>query len=221
MLLRILLVSTLLLIAACQHSPRKEYFALSSSTTTSTGITSTTTAATTDSTSTDSLQTQPTKNQLANTSINSVKVIGIGPLTIPEYLHHTRVGFWKTSNQLMLQENHYWAEPLEQGISRVLNIEVQTTHPQWRVVQFPWRNSQRPAYAIRVDIQRLDAYSDHAIIAANLDLIDMKTNNIIRSKQFGSRVACAPHSAAIAQAFSELLQQTAASMDELLFVTGK
>lgn len=215
MLLRIMLVSVLLFISACQHSPRKEYFALSSSATT-------TTAATDELTAThSSMQTQPAQNQPTSAIANPVKTIGIGPLNIPEYLQHTRISYWKTANQLMLQENHYWAEPLEQGISRVLSLNLQTTSPQWRVVQFPWRNSQRPAYAIRVDIQRLDALSDHAIIVASMDLIDIKTNNIIRSKQFSSRVASAPHSAAIAQAFSELLQQTATSMNELLLATGK
>jgi uncharacterized lipoprotein YmbA len=214
MLLRIIFVSVLLFIAACQHSPRKEYFALSSSATS-------TTPATDESTATHSMQTQPAQNQPTSSIATPVKTIGIGPLNIPEYLQHTRISYWKTPNQLMLQENHYWAEPLEQGISRVLSLNLQTTSPQWRVVQFPWRNSQRPAYAIRVDIQRLDALSDHAIIVASMDLIDIKTNNIIRSKQFSSRVASAPHSAAIAKAFSELLQQTAASMNELLFVTGK
>ncbi|HSX50276.1 MAG TPA: PqiC family protein [Cellvibrio sp.] len=201
MLLRILFVSALLFISACQHSPRKEYFALSSPAIAAE----------------QSTPTQPTQPKSAAT--NPIKVIGIGPLTIPEYLQHTRISYWKTSNQLMLQENHYWAEPLEQGISRVLGLGVQTAHADWRVVQFPWRNSQRPAYAVRVDIQRLDAFSDHAIIVVGMDLIDTKTRNIIRTTQFNSRVASAPHSAAIAQAFSELLQQTAARMDELLSVT--
>lgn len=205
MLLRILFVSALLLVSACQHSPRKEYFALSS----------TEVAAAKESTAILS-----TPIQSSGSTGNPVKVIGIGPLTIPEYLQHTRISYWKTSNQLMLQENHYWAEPLEQGVSRVLGLELQTAHPQWRVVRFPWRSSQRPDYAIRVDIQRLDAFSDHAIIVAGLDLIDTKTNTIIRSRQFSSSVTSATHSAAIAQAFSELLQQTAASMDEL-FVTEK
>ncbi len=205
-MLRVLFIFALLLISACQHSPRKEYFALSS----------TTTSSTTESAIIDSAQ-----NQSPRLSVNSANVVGIGPMNIPEYLQHTRISYWKTPNQLVLQENHYWAEPLEQGISRVLSIRLQAAHPQWRVVQFPWRNSQRPTYAIRVDIQRLDAFSENAIIVVAMDLIDVKTNNIVRSKQFIAQVASAPNSAAIAQAFSELLRQTAASMDELLFVTGK
>jgi uncharacterized protein len=201
MVLRILVIAALLLMCACQQSPRKEYFALSSPIT----------AAANSSSPSNLSNTSPSSSNITQT-----QTIGIGPISIPEYLQHSRISYWKTPNQLLLQENHYWVEPLEQGVSRVLGLQLQSAHPHWRFVQFPWRNNQRPDYAIRADIQRLDAFSDHAIIAVRIDLVDMKTKLVMRSQHFSAQVACAGHSAAIAQAFSELLQQTAASMDLLL-----
>jgi len=194
MVTRILLIISLVALCACQNSPRKEYFALN--------------AAIPDATTSFG-------------SINIEKVIGIGPITIPEYLQHSRVSYWKTPLQLSLQENHYWAEPLEQGISRVLRLHVQTAYPQWRVVQFPWSSNQRPSYSIRVDIQRLDAFSDHAVIEAGIDTVDMKTNKITASKQFSARVSSTNNSTDIARAYSELLQQLANDITKMPSLADK
>jgi uncharacterized lipoprotein YmbA len=194
MVTRLMLIAALLLLCACQHSPRKEYFALNAS------------------------APEPTATY---GSINVEKVIGIGPILIPEYLQHSRVSYWKNPLQLSLQDNHYWAEPLEQGISRVLRLHVQAAHPQWRVVQFPWRSNQRPHYAIRVDIQRLDAFSDHAVIAAGVDTVDVQTNIIIESKQFSARVSSTNHSADIARAYSELLEQIASDINRMSSLTNR
>lgn len=192
MVTRIILIVSLFALCACQQSPRKEYFALN--------------AATTDA---------------AQNSATIEKVVGIGPISIPEYLQHSRISHWKTPLQLSLQENHYWAEPLEQGISRVLRLHVQNAHPHWRVVQFPWRSNQRPNYAIRVDIQRLDAFSDHSIIEAGIDTLDMRTNKIIESKQFSARVSSSSNSTDIARAYSELLEQIASNINRMSSLANK
>ncbi|MEN0036449.1 MAG: PqiC family protein [Cellvibrio sp.] len=187
-------ITVLITLCACQHSPRKEYFALNAAI--------------------------AEKNDNQN-STSVEKVVGIGPLSIPEYLQHSRISYWKTPLQLSLLENQYWAEPLEQGISRVLRLHVQAAHPQWRVVQFPWRSNQRPAYSIRVDIQRLDAFRDHAVLEAGIDTIDTQTNKIIASKQFSARVDSSSNSADIARAYSELLQQLANDINKMPSLASK
>lgn len=191
---RIILIAVLFTLCACQHSPRKEYFALNA--------------------------TNTTAAETSYTNTNIEKVVGIGPLSIPEYLQHSRISYWITPLQLSMKENHSWAEPLEQGISRVLRLHVQAAHPQWRVVQFPWRSNQRPAYTIRVDIQRLDAFSDHAVIEAGLDTVDMQTNKVIGSKQFSARVSSSSDSPDIARAYSELLQQLANDINKMPSLTN-
>ncbi|HSC69630.1 MAG TPA: PqiC family protein [Cellvibrio sp.] len=188
MIMRIILVASFILMTACQHSPRKEYFALNAA----------------------------APQTTASSSVAVEKVIGIGPIKIPEYLQYSRISYWKTPLQLTLHENDYWAEPLEQGISRVLRLHVQAAHPQWRIIQYPWSSTQRPRYSLKVDIQRLDAFSDHAIIEAGIDLVDIKNNRVIRSNQFNARVDSTANSAAIAQAFSELLRQTAINTSTLV-----
>lgn len=192
MLKKILLIVIILSTCACQHSPRKEYFALSA------------TAADVDITD--------------QTPIN--QLIGIGPVTIPEYLQPDKMSYWKTAQHLILLDNHYWAEPLEAGITRVLALELQAGHPEWRVMQFPWPNSQRPGYSLKIDIQRLDAFADYAVIEANIDWIDLRTKTAIHSQRIKLRQDSSTNPAVIARTFSELLQRTAQTITPPLLPNG-
>lgn len=181
-----LLLLIALTLCACISSPRKEYFALNAE--------------------------APEFTQTENTVINDL--IGIGPVIIPEYLQLNRISYWKTPQQLIMLDNAYWAEPLEQGITRVVALRLQNQNRQWRVIQHPWRSNQRPNYSLRMDIQRLDALTNNAVLEANLDIIDTRSNQIIASRHLKIRVDAKPANAkpnatAIASAYSELLQQAA------------
>lgn len=185
MLKKIFLVLITFSACACTHSPPREYFALSA-------------------TEMDFITTEQTPiNQL----------IGVGPVTIPEYLQHNKMGYWRSEQQLILLDNHYWAESLERGISRVLGLTLQTIHPDWRVLQFPWPGNQRPGYSLKVDIQRLDAFTDHSVIEVNIDWVNLQTKAIIGTQRVKLRQDSRANPAAIARAFSELLQQTARSIN--------
>ncbi len=178
---KILLIIIALIICGCQHSPRKEYFALSA--------------------------TAADFNITDQTPVN--QIVGIGPVTIPEYLQHDKIGYWKTPQQLILLDNHYWAEPLERGITRVLALELQAAHSDWRVLQFPWTNNRRPIYSLKIDIQRLDAFADHLVFEANIDWINVQTRAVLGSQRIKLHQDSRANSAAIARGISEILQQTA------------
>lgn len=192
MLKKILLLLALLSVCACQHSPRKEYFALSASAADFT------------------VSEQTPVNQF----------VGVGPISIPEYLQHNKIAYWKNAQQLVLQDNHYWAEPLERGITRVLTLELQSSQRDWRVVQFPWPGKQRPGYSLRLDIQRLDAFADQAVLEARADWIDLQTQQILASQPIRLRIPCSTNSNAIAQAYSTLLQQTIRIIKRPQFAPG-
>lgn len=166
---------------ACQHSPRKEHYALSA------------TAANFDT------------NELRPVNL----IVGVGPVNLPEYLHHNKIAYWKTAQQLVLLDNQYWAEPLDRGITRVLALELQAQQPQWRVVQFPWMTNQRPNYSLKVDIQRLDAFTDYTVLELNVDWIDLNNKKVTNSQTIKLRRDSSANAASIAEAISLLLQEAA------------
>jgi uncharacterized lipoprotein YmbA len=179
------LLSLCLVLSACQHSPRKEYYALSA----------------------------PMENSNQNEFSTASQLVGVGPIKVPEYLQHNKISYWKTPQQLALLDNHYWAEPLDQGIVRVIALQLQAKQPEWRVMQFPWPNNQRPNYSLRIDIQRLDAFANHTILEANFDWIDLANRQVVNSQRVKIRKDSSANAASIAQAFSELLQQAVSVMD--------
>ncbi|PUA26602.1 MAG: hypothetical protein B0W54_22935 [Cellvibrio sp. 79] len=181
MLNKMLLLFMVIALCACKSSPHREYFALSA--------------------------TEADFKVTEQTPVNHI--IGIGPVTIPEYLHQNKISFWKTPQQLVLLDNNYWAEPLERGVIRVLALELQAAHRDWRVLQFPWANNQRPQYSLKIDIQRFDAFADHAIIEATIDWINLQTKTVASSQRIKLRQDSKANPAAIAQVFSALLQQSA------------
>lgn len=189
---KVLLLLALFSLCACQHSPRKEYFALSAS-------------------AADFALSE-------QTPVN--RIVGVGPISIPEYVQHNKIAYWKTPQQLILLDNYYWAEPLERGITRVLALELQASQHDWRVMQFPWPGKQHPDYSLRLDIQRLDAFADQAILEAHVDWIDMQTRNIIASQHIRLHLPCSPNPNAIARAYSELLQQTIRTIKPPQFTRG-
>ena len=46
--------------------------------------------------------------------------LGIGPVDIPEFLNRNALVYTRGGNQLQLAESERWAEPLDDGITRVL-----------------------------------------------------------------------------------------------------
>jgi len=65
--------------------------------------------------------------------------IGVGPVMMPGYLDRSQIVIRTGADTVEILTFHRWAEPLEDGIARVLAEEVAARVPTERVVIFPWR----------------------------------------------------------------------------------
>ena len=65
--------------------------------------------------------------------------IGVGPVIVPSYLDRSQIVIRTGADTVEILTFHRWAEPLEDGIARVLAEEVAARVPTERVVMFPWR----------------------------------------------------------------------------------
>jgi uncharacterized lipoprotein YmbA len=82
-------------------------------------------------------------------------VVGVGPIDVPEYLNRPQIVTRRGPNELRLAEFHKWAEPLMDGIARVLAANLAATLPV-EVVFFPWRRAAAIDYQIIVQVHRFD-----------------------------------------------------------------
>jgi uncharacterized protein len=84
--------------------------------------------------------------------------IGVGPVMVPSYLHRTQIVTRNGADQVELAMFHRWAEPLEDGIARILAEEIGGRVPTERIFTYPWRGAVARAidYQVVVTVLRLD-----------------------------------------------------------------
>jgi len=84
--------------------------------------------------------------------------VGVGPVIMPGYLRRSQIVTRTSDDQMDIAMFHRWAEPLEDGIGRVLAQEIGARVPTDRVVMFPWRGvvARTMQYQVVVVVMRLD-----------------------------------------------------------------
>jgi uncharacterized lipoprotein YmbA len=84
--------------------------------------------------------------------------IGVGPVSMPGYLNRSQILTRTGRDQLELGMFHRWAEPLEDGIVRILAEEIGARVPTERIATFPWRGEVARIldYRVVVGVVRFD-----------------------------------------------------------------
>ena len=81
--------------------------------------------------------------------------IGIGPLTIPEYLNRPQIVTRSGRYEIDIAEFDRWAESLEDTIPRVLAENLSALLSTNRVYTYPWPK-KTPAYELKIEIINFD-----------------------------------------------------------------
>ena len=92
--------------------------------------------------------------------------IGVGPVFLPGYLDRIQIVTRTDADQVDLSQFYRWAEPLDEGIARVLAEEIGARVPTNRIVTFPWRGSIARVlqYQVVVAVLRFDARQGGGVV---------------------------------------------------------
>ena len=92
--------------------------------------------------------------------------VGVGPVSIPGYLDRTQMVTRDGAGQVQISPYHQWAEPLDQGITRVLVEGLAARIPTDRVAAFPWGGSMQQVlqYQVLVTIMRFDGQPGGTVV---------------------------------------------------------
>jgi uncharacterized protein len=84
--------------------------------------------------------------------------IGIGPVIMPGYLSRVQIVTRTGTDQVEISVFNRWAEPLEDGMARILADEIGARVPTDRIVIFPWRGvvARSLRYQVIVAVMRFD-----------------------------------------------------------------
>jgi len=136
--------------------------------------------------------------------------LGIGPITVPEYLNRSGLVYSRQGNELKVSGTERWAEPLEDGITRVISMNLAVLVDTHNLRFFPWNSRRAPDYGIKINVLSLDANNEEALLVAEWLLYQPATEGTVSRRISQLRYplpdgALAP--AQIAPAYSDLLYQ--------------
>jgi uncharacterized lipoprotein YmbA len=84
-------------------------------------------------------------------------VVGLGPITLPQYLDRPDIVTRAGANQMQLAEFNKWAEPLEPMLTRIMAEDLYALLDASDVIPIPQRGDIYLDRVIEVDISRFDA----------------------------------------------------------------
>ena len=93
--------------------------------------------------------------------------LGVGPITIPEYLGRQNMVYNRVDNTLQVASLDMWAEPLGDGVQRVLILNLTGLLNTQDVITFPWRPERAPEFGVEVNLLQLDANEHEALLTAD------------------------------------------------------
>jgi uncharacterized lipoprotein YmbA len=134
--------------------------------------------------------------------------LGVGPIQVPEYLRRKNMVLNRDSHQLTLAEYERWAEPLEDGINRVLALNLAILLDTQEVQRYPWRRHSPPQFGISVSVVQMSLQGRQAGLVTEWKITDPETGDIRVQKI--SQFQLSTHSdgaEAVAAAYSKLLLQ--------------
>jgi uncharacterized protein len=109
--------------------------------------------------------------------------VGVGPVEMPQYLDRTQIVTRATANRLETSENHQWAEPLRNSVSRVLVVTLARDLDSNRVYLVPRRIRTALDYRVEVDIGRLDgALGEAVVLGARWSIFEGESTEALRTQ---------------------------------------
>ena len=137
--------------------------------------------------------------------------IGVGPITLAEYLDRPNLVTQESPNQLGVAEDHRWAGDLTASIMRVTAANLGRQLRTGNVRTYPWQNDSEISYQVTLDVRQLHSETDgFAICEIGWRAYSLPDRRLKASKTFNGRepLESAGYNASVA-AQSRLLERLA------------
>jgi uncharacterized lipoprotein YmbA len=137
--------------------------------------------------------------------------IGIGPVSLAEYIDRPNLVLAENENQLSIAESHRWAGDLSATVARVTAANLGRRLHTGNVRVYPWQGDDGIRHQITLDIRQLHGSADgHAVIEAGWRAYSLPDRKLIASRTFVDREPLASDGyPALVAAQSKLLSRLA------------
>lgn len=137
--------------------------------------------------------------------------IGVGPVSLAEYLDRANLVTQEAPNQFGVAEDHRWAGDLTASIARVTAANLGRQLRTGNVRTYPWQTDSEISYQVTLDVRQLHSETDgFAICEIGWRAYSLPDRRLKASKTFTDREALtsAGYNASVA-AQSRLLERLA------------
>jgi uncharacterized lipoprotein YmbA len=147
--------------------------------------------------------------------------LGLGPVTLPQYLDRPEVVVRNSQNTLELSPVDRWAEPLTDNFRTVLAANLMTLLGTNQVVMYPWFANSRLDYAISVNVQQFEVNTtDGAQLIARWTIRDPRSGATLLNRETNVSEPLSSHdaqaiAAGLSAALGDLGRQIAQALRQL------
>jgi uncharacterized lipoprotein YmbA len=122
--------------------------------------------------------------ELAGAGNLSNLVLGVGPVSLPEYLNRPQIVTRRPDNTVEFAQFDRWAEPLDAGVARLIAKNFSVLLPTVNVEIFPWNSVIPVKYQVIMEVIQLDCKLDsEAILLLQWSVVDAKEKSILLAKR--------------------------------------
>jgi uncharacterized protein len=130
------------------------------------------------------LETMDRSQPVDKFDIPSNIMIGIGPVSIPEYLNRPQIVTQNQDKTLAFAQFDRWGEPLDLALERTICENLRILLPGVVVEIYPWNVAIPVKYRVIVDfIQLASELKNDLSLVAQWSVIDLKNNKIVLIKR--------------------------------------
>lgn len=95
----------------------------------------------------------------ASAGSGSSKLIGLGPVSLPDYIDRAELVFQSDTNRFQVPPDQRWAGDLRENVSDVLATNLGRRLSRSRVQSYPWDSTSGLNYSVPVTIRQFHAVS--------------------------------------------------------------
>lgn len=112
-------------------------------------------------------------------------IIGIGPVTIPEYQNRPQIVTQNIDKTVTIAEFDRWGETLDLALSRLISENLRVLFPDTVIETYPWDTAIPVKYRVTIDFIRIVSELDKDVsFVAQWSVIEVKSNKMILIKKF-------------------------------------
>ncbi len=140
--------------------------------------------------------------------------IGVGPVTLAEYVDRSNLVIQTGPNKLELVQSHLWAGDLDDSVARVIATNLGRRVKTGNVCTYPWQRDSEIDYQVAMDIREFLAGDDgFARIEVTWRIYSLPGSKLVRSKTFIAKESIASDDyEAVVAAQSRLLGKLSADI---------